>query len=697
VPLQINRKQNIDLQFLPEGGNLVMGLKSVVGFKAIGEDGNGTAVSGAIYNSKGEQVVSFATIHNGMGVLQLTPKDNETYTAKIEQPKGVLKSFVLPKVNGRGVVMHIDNPESDDALKVSVAGMNSLPTDSACYLIGTSRGVVYYSQKIELNRPEYTISKKLFPSGIARFTFFKEWRPLNERAVFIDNQDQLNFKISQNKTTYLTRDSVGLEIEVKDKSGIPVQGNFSLAVTDDSQVRADSLGNYNIATSLLINSDLRGHVESPGYYINRKDNQAWRDLDNLMLTQGWTGYDWKDVFAPAKPLNFRVEKDIAVTGTVTNIAKKPVANAPVLISSQKPSFVKVNYTDNNGRYEFSNLPTIDSGSFFIQASNSKGKKMSFGEVTVDKFKPPVILETLNNPIMPWYVNTDSVQLNYVKRKVEKEKEAELKLTGRVIKEVKIKSTKIVRNSFLSVPPDLAFDEQDIRESTVMNLYQFLQQKLPGAKVVIKNLLPTLLVNHSFIDIYVDGLPLPVYLDPASTVDDLIEELSQFQVVQFKSMEVWLAQPTNHPHYSAGQIFNSEDWLRIHGSHDYLFARAHLKTNEPIGTTTISIVTETGRGWFSYRAPDVVTYRPLPLLYPQQFYSPKYDAKPSVIKEADYRSTLFWEPNVVTDANGKAKVYFYTSDITKGYTLNVQGASADGYIGSYTLKLPDQVKGIAKLN
>jgi hypothetical protein len=27
VPLSINRNQNIDLQFLPEGGNLVIGIK----------------------------------------------------------------------------------------------------------------------------------------------------------------------------------------------------------------------------------------------------------------------------------------------------------------------------------------------------------------------------------------------------------------------------------------------------------------------------------------------------------------------------------------------------------------------------------------------------------------------------------------------------------------------------------------------
>ncbi|NNU33977.1 hypothetical protein HK413_07080 [Mucilaginibacter sp. S1162] len=121
---------------------------------------------------------------------------------------------------------------------------------------------------------------------------------------------------------------------MKDKSGFPVQGSFSLAVTDDSQVRADSPGNTSIAASLLINSELKGNVESPGYYINRKDKQARQALDNLMLTQGWTGYDWKEIFAKPKPVTFKVEKELLVTGRVSNLGNKPIAAAPVLISSK---------------------------------------------------------------------------------------------------------------------------------------------------------------------------------------------------------------------------------------------------------------------------------------------------------------------------------------------------------------------------
>ncbi|RYD94632.1 MAG: hypothetical protein EOP54_17190, partial [Sphingobacteriales bacterium] len=41
IPLHYAREENIDLQFMPEGGNLVAGLTTRVAFKAINEDGKG--------------------------------------------------------------------------------------------------------------------------------------------------------------------------------------------------------------------------------------------------------------------------------------------------------------------------------------------------------------------------------------------------------------------------------------------------------------------------------------------------------------------------------------------------------------------------------------------------------------------------------------------------------------------------------
>ncbi|NNU34368.1 hypothetical protein HK413_09860 [Mucilaginibacter sp. S1162] len=51
------------------------------------------------------------------------------------------------------------------------------------------------------------------------------------------------------------------------------------------------------------------------------------------------------------------------------------------------------------------------------------------------------------------------------------------------------------------------------------------------------------------------------------------------------------------------------------------------TNKTPDFASIDITTKNGNGWFKNLAPSVVTYRPLPVMRPMQFYSPKYNVDP----------------------------------------------------------------------
>jgi hypothetical protein len=292
----------------------------------------------------------------------------------------------------------------------------------------------------------------------------------------------------------------------------------------------------------------------------------------------------------------------------------------------------------------------------------------------------------------------------------------MKLTGIVLKEVKIKGKKIIPGSANRNGPgnaDLVFDEEDIKESSTTNLYELLKQKLPGFRVVYDRGFPTAKLNNHMVVIHIDGGGLPLQMDIPLTVDNLVDELNTFQVVQFKGMEVMYSEKNmtrylyprinwiNHPWIGSERekIPLSEDTLR-RGDGDllipwyyrseykpgYLEQRVNLITNSPPDVATIEITTKNGNGWYRNRAPSVVTYRPLPVMRPLQFYRPKYSLAPGAVIEPDYRATLHWEPNINTDANGRARVSFYTSDIAGKYTITVSGVDATGGIGDSQIKI-----------
>jgi len=673
IPLSVTRGQNIDLQFLPEGGQLVSGLKSTVGFKAIGEDGKGIYVAGAVFDSKGNKVVEFITLHNGMGAFEFTPQAGEKYTAKITQP--FEKVVSLPQISPKGVVMHIDNPENGDNLIVSLAGLNSLQGTGSYFLFGTAKNVIYYSEVINIGQSSVTIAKKLFPTGIARFTLFHNMQPLSERSVFIDKGDKLMVKITPDKARYNRREKVGLNVEVKDKDGFPVRGNFSLAVTDDMQINPDSLSNLGPAAGLLLNSELRGYVESPGYYLNHKNKQAWQALDNLLLTQGWVGYNWYNVFSRITSPQYAPETEFKVTGHVTNIWNSRVSGVPLLLASQKPNYIRRAVTDNHGQFVFDNLPVVDSPSFFIQGLQKSGKARHFGDVAIDRFGAPYIPSNISNPLIPWYVNTDSIMLNSIIKQLATIPSEAFDVSGILLREVKIKGKKVIPNSMYPYGPgnaDYAFDENDIKKSGATNLYDFLRQSIPNLRVVRADTIevpilgkiniPVLTFNHSYpVDpIQIDGGTLSIDMDVVGP-EEAIEALSKYQMKDIVGVEMA---------YSRKYTNRQGGFLRAEGQN---FAK-------------IQVTTRNGDGWRKVFPPGVDTYRPVPVVTPKEFYNPRYDVKTAHAAIPDYRTTLYWNPDVITDATGHVKLYFYASDIPGGYTVKIAGIDGRGNITDSVFKI-----------
>jgi len=64
-----------------------------------------------------------------------------------------------------------------------------------------------------------------------------------------------------------------------------------------------------------------------------------------------------------------------------------------------------------------------------------------------------------------------------------------------------------------------------------------------------------------------------------------------------------------------------------------------------------------------------------------FRTPDYSV-PALRKSRipDFRNTLYWNPDIRTDRQGRASVEFYTSDETGAYTVLVEGFTTDGARG-----------------
>ncbi|MBS7564395.1 hypothetical protein KHS38_08245 [Mucilaginibacter sp. Bleaf8] len=666
IPLTLNRPDHVDLQFMPEGGYLLAANPTRVAFKALNEDGYGADILGDIYDTKNRKITTFTSLHKGIGTFDLTPEINETYIAKVKLPDGTYKTYALPTVQASGIALKVNNIFNSDSIEVT---LNSTPdiasVGHAYYLIGHSRGVVHYGSALRITniRKKIWVSKKLFPSGVVHFTLTDlSKKALSERIVFIDHDDDIKIHVSANKPVYKQRDSVALNIQVTDADGAPLQGSFSIAVTDDAQAKTDSISFTSITTHMLLASNLNGTIEDPGFYYKcSTDSTKWKMLDNLLLAQGWVKYNWNDAFLPAKPFAYNAEPEFVISGRVSNIFNKPVANSGITLFSKKPMMITDTVTNSKGAFIFKGIMPTDTTVYFLQAKNKKGKSFNVG-IEMDEFKPPAFMSPIER-LVPWYVNIDTGSIIAVKKQVLLQENYKRLTGGNVLRDVVIKSKRIIKDSKNlngAGEADLIIDEAELEKAGRTTLGDLMRNRVKGFGVkATKEGKFYYHILGNLLHLVIDGINTDFFLpEGASRYEFLNEYFDYYDAEEIKGIEV-MSRPSYASRYTSEFLNPMES---------------------PFKHSFIEVTTRSGHGPFVKKAVGTYVFRPTPFTIYKPFYAPKYKVN-SIPDMTDIRSTIHWDANIITNQDGKATINFYTSDNTGTYTYVIEGADMAGSIGS----------------
>ncbi|MCY1529737.1 hypothetical protein D9M68_649010 [compost metagenome] len=103
-------------------------------------------------------------------------------------------------------------------------------------------------------------------------------------------------------------------------------------------------------------------------------------------------------------------------------------------------------------------------------------------------------------------------------------------------------------------------------------------------------------------------------------------------------------------------------------------------------TFVEVTTKTGSGPFLKKANNMYLLRPLTYGDTKVFYSPRYTSTTKTDKSPDLRSTIFWQPNILSNDQGKAEVSFFSADRKGSYTVWVEGTDLQGNFGVKTMNI-----------
>lgn len=370
-------KNFIDVQFFPEGGKLIDGLTSMIGFKALDYKNEGIPVEGIIKDENDRVISHFKSNKLGMGFCQFKPNKNTTYNVFVSINNTNYK-FILPKVYEKGYVVTAKRNKTFFKLQIC---SNFSKSDSLIVKVQT-RGITYFNTKVQCKNGKVKIAfkKSLFPEGIITFTIFNaQNQPICERLLFNYNENNNRLKITSkpNKKNFKQRDKVIFDIQINDS--VHPKTNTSFLVLNKKQLGKMQLKRGTILSYFLLESELKGKIEQPHFYFDTNNKNRFNAMDALLLTQGWRNY----IFKPTKEkIEFKIkpEKGLQISGTVEEyIKRKRKQKKPIELTlmalDKKDIQAGVTTIDSLGRFSFLlNDSYSDNLEYIIQTKNHKGRK-----------------------------------------------------------------------------------------------------------------------------------------------------------------------------------------------------------------------------------------------------------------------------------------------------------------------------------
>jgi hypothetical protein len=665
---------SLALNFYPEGGSLVSGVSSKVAFKATAKNGENVIVSGSVFSDKGEKVADINTEYEGMGTFEFTPVSGKYFAKVYTQDKEY--KFELPAVLPKGYTMSIDNSAEEklDILiqKNATTGSEPLGLSISC------RGVLYAFEPVNAgadNAIVFKYPKKLLPSGVAQITLYTtSGEVLSERLAFINHQSQMKINVSQSKAIYQPYEKVDMAFQLNDVRDKPVETTFSVSVRDGETSSNNPYSNT-ILTDLLLSSEVSGYIENPGQYFQSNDNMHRQALDLLLLTQGWSRYSWKQM-AGVTPfvIKHTIEKELVMEGNVASIVlKKKMKNVDVSMVLLTDSTAQQGkcVTDSVGNFNFGLQDYKGEGKLILQSKvNDKRRDMRI--MLNRRFSPDpktYLFPELNatqylkiGKTPATIVNKDSTEQDVSNSKLSMEKKDHL------LKEVTVSEKRLSMK--ISIKYDVAKEidkMEDTSEWEPTDIYGFLLSTNSYVTATVKpNGSTSMLYKGKTVrfvrrdsktfssEVGDDSSDGSADADVTSNGGDgsisskgrlpLIDEVESISIVE--------------DHSTIMRVLNG----RVDDTSKIVLAVISLKKNYQPNPNGIRNTTFAGYS------------------YVKEFYSPQYN-RYRLPKENDYRRTLYWNPDVKTDAAGKAAISFFNNYSCKAMTVSAETVTANGVIGA----------------
>ncbi|MCI1188568.1 hypothetical protein MON38_14150 [Hymenobacter sp. DH14] len=620
----------VDAQFFPEGGRLVQGLRSKVGFKVTDRGGRGRAATGQVRNQRGEVVATFRTLQQGMGSFELTPASaRDTYTAVV-QPAGLPPLMrKLPAADEWGYVVRLED-SSPEQLTLTVSSPAGQPEILSLLTHGRRQAAAVGQATLANGQAVFTIRKALLPDGVAHLTVFNAARkPVAERLYFTPPRQPLALEARADKPQYTTREKVTVQLGATSQPA-----SLSMAV-----YRLDSLNASPASTIdqyLALTADLKGTVENPGYYFTATGAEAAAAADNLMLTQGWSRFRWAEVLSPTAPaLPFLPEPNgLVVRARLTQAGSgQPKPGIVTYLTAPGPTTTLSNTrSDANGLVQFE-MPKILGPRELVMLTDPRQDSTS-RLALISPYSTHYA-----TALQPAFALVPRFQQDYAKRHLQAQ--LQQAYAGPNRHRYLLPPTDTL--SFFGPPSETYYLDRYTRFKV---MEEVLREYVPGVVVRIR--------KDGFHFMVVDEVNKTVLTENPMVLLDGVPVFNLNRIMKMDPLKIRKLEVVDSRYFHGAAIYDG----------------------------VVSFSTYKGDLEGFQLDPQVLVQQYEGLQVQREFYAPRYDTPEAAQSRLpDLRNLLYWNPDITTSATASKPLSFYTGDQAGRYLVVLQGLGANGQAGS----------------
>jgi hypothetical protein len=463
--------------------------------------------------------------------------------------------------------------------------------------------------------------------------------PVAERVLFINNHAQ-EFQVS------LKSNQINLDKKGKNSIDIIVPDtlftNMSLAIADASVTATNK---HSIFSDIFLSSEIKGKVYNPAYYLSSAADSVQSHLDLVMLTNAWRKFDWEKIKANIPPvIKHSVESGyMKLHGKIFGYAQKNTSDTLNLVISAKDSssqflFVPI---EKDGSFTYP-LFIYDTAKVFYSFNNKKNT-ISKSDIYIGNGLYNLSSSNVNpnysNPFL-WNQNAASEKLNkllsnqlFLKKLMSETTLQEVTVTSKTKSKEQVLSEKY-SSGFFSRNEAGLFDLTDNSKAIfTRNILEYLQSKVAGLDIVQNN-------------VTWRGDKPVFFLNEMQVEQDMALNIDMNNIAMIKVFRPPFMFATGGGRGGAIAIYTKKGddakYVNDIKGLDYVLLEGYTKFKE--------------------------------------FYSPKYESKYDFPNKPDTRTTLYWNPYIITNkTQQKVHVEFYNSDVTKSYRIILEGINAAGKI------------------